>query len=243
VVGLVRSGDAAEQARRLGAVNRASTDAAILDGSDVVVIVTPIDEVASLLDRVGHLVNAGSIITDVASVKRPVRKWVTLLPEPGLFLGGHPLAGKSTSGLAASDPSLFKGEPWIFTPLEFQNLRPFEPWLDLVTAIGAQPRFLSPEEHDQQIAYLSHLAFTVSSAYAQTVNACADRSLAGPGYRSMTRLSEGDAQMYESIARENREPLIAAIDAFSQILQRFRDRIDRQEAVRDLFQAGSHAAV
>jgi prephenate dehydrogenase len=59
----------------------------------------------------------------------------------------------------------------------------------------------------------------------------------------MTRLSEGDAQMYESIARENREPLIAAIDAFSQILQRFRDRIDRQEAVRDLFQAGSHAAV
>jgi prephenate dehydrogenase len=224
-------------------VNRASTDVAVLEGCDVIVVATPIDEVASVLDRVGHLVNAGSVVTDVASVKRPVRHWVTRLPEPGLFLGGHPLAGKATSGVGASEPSLFKGEPWIFTPLEFQNLRPFEPWLDLVTAMGGQPRFLSPEEHDEQIAYLSHLAFTVSSAYAETVKVRADRTLAGPGYRSMTRLSEGDARMYESIARENREPLIAAIDAFSQTLQRFRDRIDRQEDVAELFEAGAHAAV
>lgn len=243
VVGLARSSQSADEARRAGAVDQGSTDLSVLDGVDVVVLATPIAEIPRVLDRIGHLVNSGSVITDVASVKRPVREWVRRIPEPGLFLGGHPLAGKAQAGLAASDPAIFKDEPWIFTPLEFQNLRPFEPWFELVRAIGARPHFLSPEVHDEQVAYLSHLAFTISSAYAETVSANADPGLAGPGYRGMARLAAGDPSMYESIARENREPLIRAIDRFAASLAQFRDRIERQDAVRELFEVGNHAAV
>ena len=243
VFGVTRSADAAAEAERRGAASHASSDMSVLDGSDIVVLATPIDQIPMILDRLAYLVTRGTPITDVASVKRPVRDWVRRIPEPGLFLGGHPVAGKAQSGLGAADPEIFRDEPWIFTPLEAQNLRPFEHWIELVRAIGARPFFLSPEEHDHQIAYLSHLAFTVSSAFAEAVRRYADPHLGGPGYRSMARLAGGDARMYESISRENREPLLEAIDHFSSVLQEFRDQIERQQHVLELFQAGRHVAV
>lgn len=243
VLGVVRSAEAAAEARRLHAADRVAIDLSVLAGADVVVIATPIDQIEDIVDQVAHLTASGTVITDVASVKRPVRAWAQRLPEPGLFLGGHPVAGKAQSGLGASEPALFKDEPWIFTPLERQDLQPFQPWFDVVRAIGARPFFLTPEEHDRQIAYLSHLAFTVSAAFAETVDHQADSALAGPGFRSMIRLAGGNAAMYESIARENREPLVDAIDRFSATLQQFRDRIQRQDHVRELFEAGAHAAV
>ena len=243
VVGLTRSADAAAEALRRGAVEAASTEVAILDGCDVVVVATPIDAIAGVLDLIAPLAVSGTVITDVASVKRPVRQWARRLPEPGLFLGGHPVAGKSMSGIWASDPAIFRDEPWIFTPLEAQSLRPFEAWIELVGALGARPAFRSPEEHDRQLAYLSHLAFAVSTAFAETVAEHADASLGGPGYRGMARLAVGDPSMYESIARENREPMLEAIDQFAATLRSIRERLDRGDHVTELFAAGRHLAV
>ena len=47
----------------------------------------------------GNIVAARTLITDVASVKRPVLDWAQRLPNPLRFLGGHPVAGKTKSGL------------------------------------------------------------------------------------------------------------------------------------------------
>jgi prephenate dehydrogenase len=243
VVGLTRSEESAAEARKLGAVDRASASASILQGSDVVVVCTPIDQIEAALETTSDLLLSGTVVTDVASVKRPVRDWVRRLPEPGLFLGGHPVAGKTQSGLAASDPAIFRNEPWVFTPLEAQNLRPFEAWFELVAAIGARVRFLSPEEHDRQMAYLSHLPFTLSSVLAATVAQHADSQLAGPGYRGMVRLNTGDPAMYESISRANREGLMQAIDDFSQTLQQYRQRIEGNQQLRTLFEGDVHVAV
>jgi prephenate dehydrogenase len=241
VVGLTRTAESAAAAEQLGAVDDASIDVAILDGSDVVVVATSIDAIEEVIDRVAPLTVAGTVITDVASVKRPVRRWARRLPEPALLLGGHPVAGKAQSGLEAADPALFRGEPWIFTPLEAQSLRPFDGWLKLVEAIGARPLFLSPEAHDRQMAYLSHLAFVASSAFAETIRSHADASLGGPGYRGMVRLAAGDASMYTSILRENQDATLEAIDAFTVMLATLRNRIASGEPA-DLFE-GRHAAV
>jgi prephenate dehydrogenase len=243
VVGLTRSSEAAREAERRHAVSRASTDVAVMDGADIVVIATPIDQVAPVLGRLTHLMTSGTVISDVASVKRPVRDWVRRIPEPGLFLGGHPVAGKTAAGIESADPDLFQDEPWIFTPLEAQNLHPFEALFELVGRIGGRVTLLSPEEHDRQMAYLSHLAFTISAAFAQTVRSEADPALAGPGYRSMARLADGDPTMYVSIAAENRQPLLDAIDRFSGVLEEYRDRIQRREAVLELFEGATHAPV
>lgn len=243
VVGISRTPAGAAAAQRRGAVDSASADMVILEAADVVIIATPIDQIQHTMTQLRLHLGPQTLVTDVASVKRPIMEWAQTLPNPARFLGGHPVAGKTQSGLAASDPSIFRDEPWIFTPTRGQDLAAFEPWFDLVRAIGARPMFLDAEEHDRQMAYLSHLAFTLSAAFAETVERHADASVGGPGYRSMVRLAGGDPAMYESIARENRQPLGDAIDRFAQILAGYRDRIDRGDRVRELFEAGQHVAV
>lgn len=241
VVGLTPTAETAATAVDRGAVDHASTDAAILHGCDVVVVATPIDQIERVIDQIAPLTLHGSLITDVASVKRPVRQWVRRLPEPGLFLGGHPVAGKARTGIEAAEASLFRGEPWIFTPLEAQSLRPFDGWLKLVEAIGARPVFLSPETHDHQMAYLSHLAFVASRAFAETVESHADPSLGGPGYRGMVRLARGDSSMYASILRENQNATLEAIDAFAVTMATLRQRIAAGQSAELV--EGSHVAV
>ena len=235
IVGVARSPEGAAAAERRGAVDQASSDPAILNGADLVVIATPIDQIAPCLERMAGVLSSTTLVTDVASVKRPVLEWAGRLIEPTRFLGGHPVAGKAESGLAAADPALFRDEPWIFTPSPEQDLQPFAPWVELVRAIGARPIFLSVDEHDRQMAFLSHLAFALSAAFAQTVDRNADSSLGGPGYRSMTRLAGGDPAMYESISRENREPLIEAIDRFRSVLDEYRDRVEKGDRLHELF--------
>jgi prephenate dehydrogenase len=228
-------------AQQRGAVDHASTDLSDLADCDIVVVATPINQIQAVLERLAAVVRRGTIVTDVASVKRPVLEWARCLPDPERFLGGHPVAGKERSGLGDSDATLFRGETWIFTPDDGQQLTPFDEWFRLVRAIGAGPCMLSAEAHDRQMAFLSHLAFTISIAYAQTVRPFADPGLGGPGFRGMVRLAEGDPALYEDIATTNRGPLVEAIDRFTDVLHDYRERIERGERVGELFRQGVHA--
>ncbi|MDQ6712486.1 MAG: prephenate dehydrogenase [Candidatus Dormibacteraeota bacterium] len=242
VRGVAHHEDGARAAQQRGVVDRASTDLRDLADCDIVVVATPINQIEALLESLAGVVARGAIVTDVGSVKRPVLEWARCLPDPSRFLGGHPVAGKERSGLSESDATLFRGETWIFTPDEGQELTPFDEWFRLVRAIGARPHILSAEAHDQQMAFLSHLAFTISIAYAQTVRPFANAELGGPGFRGMVRLAEGDPTLYEDITTTNRAPLVEAIDRFSDVLRDYRERIDRGERVGELFRQGAHAA-
>jgi len=242
VTGVAKRSEGAAAAIERGAVNRASTDLNDLSDCDIVVIATPIDEIAGVIERLAPAVSPGTLITDVASVKQPVVRWAQRLPNPSRFLGGHPVAGKTQSGLEESDAGIFDQEPWIFTPSEGQDVRPFDTWLEVVRAIGATPTFMRADVHDQQMAFLSHLAFAISSAFAETVQKHADPTLGGPGYRGLVRLAGGDPAMYEAIARENRNAMVDAIDRFDAVLHRYRQRIGSGSKVKELFGGAVHAA-
>lgn len=240
VTGVARRAESAADAIQWGAVDRASTDLAALSDCEIVVIATPIDEIAGVMERIASVVPPGTLITDVASVKRPVLRWAQRLPNPLRFLGGHPVAGKTRGGLAESDASIFDQEPWIFTPIDDQDVRPFDMWFEMLRAIGATVSFMRADVHDQQMAFLSHLAFVLSSAFAETVRKNADARLGGPGYRGMVRLVGGDPVMYEAIARENRDALVDAIDRFDAVLHPYRQRIAGGIRVKELFGGAVH---
>ena len=241
VRGVAHHLDGVAAAQQREAVDRASTDLQDLADCDVVVVATPINQIRRVFEALAGVVRRGTVVTDVASVKRPVLEWARCLPDQTMFLGGHPVAGKERSGLSESDAMLFRGESWIFTPRDGQELTPFDEWFRLVRAIGARPKILSAEAHDRQMAFLSHLAFTISTAYAETVRPVADPELGGPGYRGMVRLSEGDGTLYDDITATNRGPLVEAIDRFADVLHDYRERIDRGDRVGDLFRRGVHA--
>src|SRR5260370_42499042 len=92
------------------------------------------------------------------------------------------------------------------------------------------------------MGFPSHVAFTISIAYARTVRPFADPNLGGPGFRGMVRLAEGDATLYEDITTTNRGPLVEAIDRFAEVLHDYRERIESADRVGERVPAARHAS-
>ena len=230
VVGITRTPAEAEAARRRGAVSEATTELAGAATCDLVVVATPIAAIPHTLRQLAGILPPSTLLTDVASVKAPVLAWAEkAFVDRTRFLGGHPMAGRTGNGIAAADPALFRGAVWVLTPFPGQPLDRFQAWAELLAGLGARPAFMPAPEHDRSAALISHLAFTVSTAYSATVDAAPSReqalAIAGPGYRDMSRLAHGDPALYHAIATANREQLLDAVDSFSGQLATLRQRI------------------
>ncbi|MGH3731652.1 MAG: prephenate dehydrogenase [Micromonosporaceae bacterium] len=118
----VRGYDAAPQTRTAAAAAAgpgvdwriAGSVAGAVAGADVVVLAVPLPAIGEVLDQLAGTGYSG-ILTDVTSVKAPVQRLVYDKLPGARYVGGHPMAGKETSGFAASDPGLFGGCAWALT--------------------------------------------------------------------------------------------------------------------------------
>ena len=74
---------------------------------------------------------------------------------------------------------------------------------DVWTAIGAQVRQMTPENHDATFAAVSHLPHLLAFAYFNAMlGQPAGRrllSLAGPGFRDFTRIAASDPEVWRDI--------------------------------------------
>ena len=91
---------------------------------------------------------------------------------------------------------------------------------------GAHPLWLDAHTHDRWVAATSHLPYLVSNALAFSTPVEA-APLAGPGYRSTTRLAQSSPEMMLDVLMTNRENILAAsgrfrahLDLLDELLQR-----------------------
>jgi prephenate dehydrogenase len=100
---------------------------------------------------------------------------------------------------------------------------------DLACAVGAEPYFLSAEEHDSYVAAISHLPFLLSTALMTTAAGATSwrdmAPLAASGFRDTSRLAAGDPVMYRDICLTNREPILRWLDAYAHELGRLRELV------------------
>ena len=136
--------------------------------ADLVVIAVPFPAVDEALHG---LLSAGytGLVTDVVSVKGPVRDLVAqrLLAGPSRlagYVGGHPMAGRETSGFVAADPSLFTGAPWVLCLEPDTSLTDWLLLADLYTRLGARVVPTTADEHDRAVAAVSHVPHLLAAA-------------------------------------------------------------------------------
>ena len=82
----------------------------------VVVVAVPPSAIAA---GVARSLAAGSLVTDVGSVKWPLVERIGRLVGPEAltrYVGSHPMAGSERSGPLAASAALFDGRPWAITP-------------------------------------------------------------------------------------------------------------------------------
>ncbi|MBE3559390.1 MAG: prephenate dehydrogenase/arogenate dehydrogenase family protein [Ktedonobacteraceae bacterium] len=220
-----------DQARRSGAIDQPySSLADAVRGADLVILATPVGAMRSLLQELATAVTPGTVVTDVASTKARVISWAEeYLPSSVAFVGGHPMAGKEVSGMAAADANLFRDRIYCLTPTMRTPPAAINKVMALIEILGARVRFLEPTEHDGQVASVSHLPFLASVGLVNTVAggpAWRDAALlAASGFRDVSRLAAGNPDMYRDICLTNAEAITHWLDEYIKTLQAMRDRI------------------
>ncbi|MCW2607648.1 MAG: prephenate dehydrogenase [Frankiales bacterium] len=171
---------------------------------DVVVLCVPVAATAPALRRLQEL-GLGGTFTHVASVQGPLQRQVEALGcDPSSLCGGHPMAGKATSGPGAAEPGLFAGRPWFLCPSPRTTPQAQEAVRRLASDVGADPVVTTAEAHDRTVALVSHLPQVVSSALAaQLLQRDEAPRYAGPGLVDTTRLAGSPVELWRQVLSAN----------------------------------------
>jgi prephenate dehydrogenase len=218
-----------------------SLEDAVRDVDLVVIAAPPIASIGLLADLApgGRAeVPATTVVTDVVSSKARI---VARARELGLrFVGGHPLAGRETTGYAAADPGLFRDRPWVVVPPQPSDPEALDRVGELVAACGARLTAMDADEHDRAVAAISHLPLLVSAALVEMASGSSDwdvaRALAAGGWAGMTRLAHGDPEMGAGILETNAAEVGARLAILATVLDdwgRDLSAADAAERLRD----------
>jgi prephenate dehydrogenase len=242
VIGYARRPEIASLALERGAVDRCGGDlSTTIKGAEVIVVATPVLTIKDVFTNIAKDIPKSAIVTDVASTKVDVMNWAgKYLSAKACFIGGHPMAGKEVSGIAAADVNLLRGCTYCLVPGKNFNAESRKKMEDMVKVIGARPFYIDAQEHDTLVAGVSHLPHLLSVALvATTANDprwSAMAKLAASGYRDTTRLASGDPRMSRDICLTNKKPILDAIDNYIHSLNELRHLVsDGDERIEDHF--------
>jgi prephenate dehydrogenase len=229
-----------ERARELGAIDEGITNPVdSVRGSDLVVLATPVLPILDLIERLGPVLPAKTVVTDVGSTKVDVveRAAKSFGRNAGQrFLAGHPMAGKESAGVEFADADLFEGAAWLFTPLPRQNVhagRSAE-FVECAEKMGAKVAVVDAADHDRFCAWISHLPQMLSTALAASLvdEFGADAPVLDIGGRAlgeMTRISGSPYSMWRDIAITNKKNLANALHKLEQRLAHIRENLDTKQ--------------
>ena len=203
--------------------------------SDLVYLANPIAGILQTLDRIDEFVRPGTLITDAGSTKAAIVEKASKTIRRGVFVGGHPMAGKQTRGVAEADPDLFRGRPYVLISRHAE----LESWIE---KIGARLVFLDAGEHDRLVALSSHLPQLVSTALALSIaNEPGAIRVAGPAAVDLTRLALSPYEIWRDIFATNAASIDAALGAFIERLEQLRTILRSPEIEREFNRAAQAA--
>jgi prephenate dehydrogenase len=195
-------------------VDQADSDPVkLLRQTDLVILATPIPAIMDWIRELPALIQTSCIVLDLGSTKKDIVQFMSTLPELFDPIGGHPICGKEKLGLENADGNLYRGVPFVITPLERTTRRAKSAVAQIISVIGANMIEMTAEAHDQILASTSHLPFIISSALAHATPE-EFASLTGPGFRSTSRLAGTPSSMMMGVLKSNRDHILKAIQDF-----------------------------
>jgi prephenate dehydrogenase len=215
IIGIGRRQASLRIARRVGAITHTTID--LNKGvaeADLVVVCTPVGQVIANVRQAAQHCPERTLITDVGSTKHDI---VAAL-DSGLghgcrFLGGHPLAGGEKMGATHASAELFEGRLAILTPTKNARAEDFDLLEQFWQSLGSVVVKMTPEDHDQAMAVMSHLPHLAAAALVLTVPEEYFR-LTGTGILDATRVAAGDPQLWQQILSTNRHNVLLALERY-----------------------------
>jgi arogenate dehydrogenase (NADP+) len=233
VLGVSRRESTCQRAVAMGSVDEASVDISLLASSEVVFICTPIGLIVPTFKQMIAHLPADTVVTDVGSVKFPIVQAIAPLWDN--FIGGHPMAGRTDSGIESATKNLFENKPYVLTPTPTTPTAAIIIVEKIVRDLGATLYQCSPEDHDKAVSWISHLPVMVS---ASLIAACMSETdlnvlqlaqkFASSGFRDTSRVGGGNPELGAMMARYNRQPLLNSLHQYRHNLDELISLIEQE---------------
>ena len=195
------------------------------------------------IEKNQSLFSPDTIITDVTGVKSSVvDKVQSILRDDVEFISAHPMAGRESSGVEYSDPSVFIGANYIVTPTEKNTPEAIEICKELGRILGfSKISELSIKKHDEMIAFLSQLTHCIAVSLMNCNETPDLEKYTGDSFRDLTRIARINDKMWSELFLMNRDALIKEMDSFIEEFTRFKQLIENGdgESLREKMRAST----
>lgn len=195
-----------------------------VQGADVVFLCTPVLQIPGLVAELLPFLKQGAILTDVGSTKGFLRQKITGLLPPGIhYVGGHPMAGREKSGVAAADENLFRGKMYILTAGTATCLAAVDTIAGIVRRTGANVTVMDVNRHDHSAAAISHVPHVTAAALVNLLDRYPGEEdsllqLAGGGFCDTTRIASSNADMWADICMTNAAAISDGLEQLQSII-------------------------
>jgi arogenate dehydrogenase (NADP+) len=215
IIGISRQENTCKIALDKGITDRASQEFKTLSDAEVIIVCTPIAAIASTIKQIIPYISPETIITDVGSVKQPIVEECSQLWAN--FIGGHPMAGTTASGIDAAVANLFTGTAYVLTPTAAAKPENLAKLTAIALELNAIPHVCDAQIHDRAVSWISHLPVMVS---ASLIKACLQEEpdtlhlaqiLASSGFRDTSRVGGGNSELGLMMAKYNRKELLRSL--------------------------------
>lgn len=226
VVGIGHHETSLREAVDVGAIDESTMDLIKgITGADLIVIATPVNAILSILETLGKEFKRGVIITDLGSTKTAiVERAEKVLHHAVMFVGSHPLVGSEKKGPTYANAALYEGGSCVMTPTDKTNRLAKDKIKQFWNQLGMNVKVMSPQEHDESLAFISHLphfaAFALMKAMPES-----SMELVTQGLKDSTRIAASNPQMWRDIALSNHKYALKSIDEMVKVLSTIRKSI------------------
>ena len=235
IVGAGRSGEALEEALRLGVIDAAASPADAVKDADLVLLAIPVGKMPEVMADIAPHLPSHAIVTDAGSTKGDVvaAARAHLAARLSRFVPAHPIAGAEKSGVQAARTELFDHKNVVLTPLAENDADAVARTEAFWRGCGANVSSMTTETHDQIFAAVSHLphvlAFALVEEIARRPNADQLFGFAAGGFRDFSRIAGSSPEMWRDICLANREAMLHELSAYIDRLADIRHLIDAND--------------
>jgi cyclohexadieny/prephenate dehydrogenase len=212
--------------------------------ADLVIICSPVGTYGEIAKRIGPVLKAGAIVSDVGSVKKVAIDAIQPHLPPGVHLvPGHPVAGTENSGPESGFDTLFEGRWFLMTPPAGTDQTAIDRLAELWRRSGSMIDIMDAEHHDHVLAITSHIPHLIAYTIVGTATDLEDHvkseviKYSASGFRDFTRIAASDPIMWRDIFLNNRGAVLEMLGRLTEDLTRLQRaiRVGDGKTLQDLF--------
>ena len=206
------------------------------DGSDLVVIATPLSSYEDVISKIKNSLKDGVILTDVGSVKESIISLVEKnIPESISWIPSHPIAGTEESGPEAGFSELFQNRWCILTPSKKAKEKDINLLQTFWEKVGSKVDIMQAKQHDHILSITSHMPHLIAYNIVNTSLNIQDEKkstivkYSAGGLRDFTRIAASNPIMWRDVFIQNKKNTLKMIDQFIKNLEDLKKAIENED--------------